>query len=310
MARRRQTGRNPDPDSARYWHFTGPARLNKSLHTIEGLFSGIASDGVVTPDEMEAVKDWVRDHADVANRHPFNELMPFLEDVLRDGVVDLEELEDVQWLCRRVQADTPHYNAVTSDIQRLQGMLGGIASDGIITKNELLALEDWMNDHEHLKTCWPFDEISSLITGVLRDGRIDKREHVMLLEYFAQFVDIGGAHVVDLDVDEIGTSLTGLCAVCPEIVFADHRFCVTGKSERALRTEFAATVEQRGGWFSNSLTKKTHYLIVGANGNPAWAYACYGRKVEQAVRYRREGSQVLIVHENDFWDAVEDDPTG
>lgn len=32
----------------------------------------------------------------------------------------------------------------------------------------------------------------------------------------------------------------------------------------------------------------------------SWAFSCYGRKVEKAVQLRKDGSQVIIVHENDF----------
>ena len=53
-------------------------------------------------------------------------------------------------------------------------------------------------------------------------------------------------------------------------------------------------------------TVKVNYLVVCANGNPCWAYACYGRKVEQAVKHRRQGVPIVLVHENDFWDAYED----
>ena len=52
--------------------------------------------------------------------------------------------------------------------------------------------------------------------------------------------------------------------------------------------------------------RKTNYLIVGNAGNPCWAYACYGRKIEEAVALRKEGAQVTIVNETDFWDAVDD----
>lgn len=38
--------------------------------------------------------------------------------------------------------------------------------------------------------------------------------------------------------------------------------------------------------------------------NPSWAFACYGRKVKQALAYRKAGSRMLLVYENDFWDAV------
>lgn len=51
---------------------------------------------------------------------------------------------------------------------------------------------------------------------------------------------------------------------------------------------------------------KLNYLVIGAEGNPCWAFACYGRKVEKAVELRKKGVRVVIVHENDFHDAVLD----
>jgi len=32
----------------------------------------------------------------------------------------------------------------------------------------------------------------------------------------------------------------------------------------------------------------------------------YGRKVEKAIQLRKEGHKIILVHENDFWDAIED----
>ena len=48
------------------------------------------------------------------------------------------------------------------------------------------------------------------------------------------------------------------------------------------------------------------YLVIGAEGNPCWSYACYGRKVERAVELRKEGLRIMIVHERDFHDALVD----
>ncbi len=50
--------------------------------------------------------------------------------------------------------------------------------------------------------------------------------------------------------------------------------------------------------------KKVHYVVIGAEGNQCWAYSCYGRKVEKAIKLRKEGVRVVIVHELDFHDAV------
>lgn len=59
-------------------------------------------------------------------------------------------------------------------------------------------------------------------------------------------------------------------------------------------------------FFTNNVSKSTDYLVIGAEGNPCWAYACYGRKVEAAVNLRKEGYRIILVHENDFHDAVAD----
>ena len=48
--------------------------------------------------------------------------------------------------------------------------------EGRISTEEMRGLSDWLTEHEHLKTCWPYDEIEALTTQVLRDGRIDEAE--------------------------------------------------------------------------------------------------------------------------------------
>lgn len=66
------------------------------------------------------------------------------------------------------------------------------------------------------------------------------------------------------------------------------------------------TISDLGGIPTKTLTKKTDYLIVGDNGNQAWAFACYGRKVEKALGLRKSGHKISLIHEYDFIDAIED----
>ena len=75
---------------------------------------------------------------------------------------------------------------------------------------------------------------------------------------------------------------------------------------KAKRTDIAKQVERLGGVFIPNLSQKTDFLVVGAGGNPCWAFSCYGRKVEKAAELRKEGHSITIVHESDFWDAVQD----
>ena len=72
----------------------------------------------------------------------------------------------------------------------------------------------------------------------------------------------------------------------------------------------AETVRGFGGMVQSAVNRKTNYLIVGTAGNPCWAYACYGRKIEEAMQLRKEGVNVVIVNETDFWDAVDDANAG
>ena len=84
------------------------------------------------------------------------------------------------------------------------------------------------------------------------------------------------------------------------------KFCFTGESTKFSRQELAETVVRLGGSVVGSVSGKTDFLVVGSDGNPCWAFACYGRKIEKAMALRREGARITLVHENDFHDAVLD----
>jgi NAD-dependent DNA ligase len=97
-----------------------------------------------------------------------------------------------------------------------------------------------------------------------------------------------------------------VCSACPVIQFAGMKFCFTGESSRSPRAELEATVTRLGGSVVSAPSGKVDFLIVGADGNPCWAFACYGRKIEQAMALRKSGARIVLVHENDFYDAVAD----
>lgn len=293
------------PDHLKYAKFTSRARLEKSVNSLLGLIEGIAIDSSINGSEVSFLNLWLEEHSDVQDRHPYNELIPVVQAAMADGVLTQEEHDDITWLCERLRS-AEFFDQTTADLQRLHAILGGIVSDGQITEEELRGLSAWLQDHEHLKTCWPYDEIDSLIIGVMKDEKIDPAEHNLLKSFFSEFTAVMDDRTITAPMVSEGTNIVGLCAVCPEIVFSASTFCFTGASSRYTRNELAATVERLGGTFAPNITKSVKYLIIGADGNPCWAYACYGRKVERAVELRKSGVRVLLVHENDFHDAVAD----
>lgn len=293
------------PDHRPYIRFTTRARLEKSVNSLLGILEGIAIDGTINSSELGFLRVWLNEHQEVQELHPFNEFVPVVEAAVADGVLTQDEMEDIVWLCERLRS-AEYYDKITADLQRLHAILGGIIADGHVSEDELSGLSAWLQDHEHLKTCWPYDEIDSLITVVLADGWIDEQEQKILKDFFSEFIAVLDDRTISNPSISEDNMTVGLCAVCPEIEFQGSKFCFTGASSRYTRSQLADTVSRLGGEVVRSLSAKVKYLVIGADGNPCWAYACYGRKVEKAVELRKAGARLLIVHENDFHDAVAD----
>lgn len=293
-----------------YRKFMKKAEMQKSLNSLHGILTGIAADGAVSKEEQAEVQNWYAIHESLMDVHPFNEILPTIRDMFSDNTLDIDEVETIIWLCDRFlneQGTSLYFDYITAQIQQLEGILYGIISDGLISDFELSKLSDWLNDNDHLSGVYPFDEVYSLLLAAKEDGVITQDERNMLRAFFATFVDTTESfNIHENDVAELQKkySIGGICAVCPEINIEGNIFCFTGASKKATRNEIAAIIEEHGGTYNDRVTAKTSYLIVGADGNPCWAFSCYGRKVEKAVDLRKSGKNIVIVHEYDFWDEL------
>lgn len=288
-----------------YCRFTTRSRMDKSVNSLLGIVEGIIADAEITDAEIRFLEEWARNHEPRKLHHPISELRPLVLGALADGVVSQEECEDIIWLCNQLKS-TRYHDDVTADMQHLHGVMAGIAADSRIAETELAGLADWLHRHDHLRMCWPYDEVGALITAVMKDGTIDQREHELLLSFFGEFSSLDGLSHVASATETAIVGVTGLCAVCPEISIPNSLICFTGASADFSRSQFVEMVTSLGGRVSPRVTQDLDYLVVGAEGNPCWAYACYGRKVEAAVKYRKQGCKLLLVHEHDFRDAVQD----
>jgi len=299
-------------DHSHYYSFTKRQRVDKAVHTLKGMLHGIAIDDELNAPEIAEVLNWINEYRELVDRAPFSELIPTLDRIMADGIIDQEEIEDLLWVCKNLSPESEYYDEITNEIQILEGILHGVLADGHVSLTEAERLRDWVNDHDHLKGSYPYDELDALLLDILADGRIDDAEQETLQKFFEDFIQYSFAKRVRQETSRIHEGLSkqralpAICAACPEIDFQSKRFAFTGASEKAPRSELASEVEKRGGAFTPRLTLETDYLVVGAAGNPCWAFACYGRKVEKAAEMRKQGHPIVIVHELDFWDAVED----
>lgn len=293
-----------------YRQFTKPAELHKAINMLRGIVAGISSSGDVSQSEIEELANWCLLHTALKNRHPFSEIIPVIEKAISDNSIDDEERQNILWLCNNFADNSSYYNIVTSSIQFLHGLIHGIMADSEISDSEIQSLTSWIDTNDYLQGTYPFDELNSLLHAILEDGEISEDERNTLLAFCSNIVDFRDSVNLNApDFEELRKkySVAGVCAYCPDISFDGKLFCFTGESYRATRAEMKAEVEALGGAMRPSVTTKTDYLIVGNAGNPCWAYACYGRKIEDAMNIRKDGGKVQIINETDFWDAVWDE---
>ncbi|WP_340155510.1 BRCT domain-containing protein [uncultured Winogradskyella sp.] len=286
---------------------TAKARADKAISTLKGILIGIKSDDKVNQTEVDELKKWAINHRDLINRNPFKEFMTIIEETISDNIPATETVEDLYWLCQKYENDNFYYNTVTSDLQILQGICHGILADGVIEDKEVHQLETWLEQNTHLNTYYPYDEIRSLILSIVSDGKIEEEELLVLKAYLNQFVNLENKsieHQLNRETQDI--NISGHCTSNPDIDIDGKTFCVTGVLKSGNRASLEKQISDLGGIPTKTLTKKTDYLIVGDNGNSAWAFACYGRKVEKALEMRKGGHTILLIHEFDFIDVIED----
>ena len=294
-------------DELQFRIYTAKQEADKAIHSLKGILLGINFDNEVNAHEASELRQWVKDHQHFSRKNPFSEFMTLIDSLLSGDHPSKEILEDIWWLTQKYEAGNYYYNAVTTDLQILQGLCHGILSDGIVNDTEILELEKWIRNHRHLANYFPYDEINALLLTVLADKRVDEKERKVLLAYFKQFANIKDPEIArKIEEDTEGVTISGLCTTDLNITIQGRKFCITGVLKRSPRKQLERDIQSLGGFTNDSVTEDTDYLVVGDNGNPAWAFSCYGRKVEKAVEMRKRGHHIAIVHEFDFCDVIDD----
>ena len=264
-------------------------------------------DLIINESEIEELQNWISIHETYKHQSPFDELIPLISEAISDMVLEQDEIEDIIWVCDQFK-DGKYYELTTLSLQLLQGIFHGLLADGVLSDVEIIKLQEWLESNaDVLSGTYPFDEIYSLVTSVLKDGIITEDERNMLIAFMGDFIDCSESYNIsqnEINVLKERYNISGICSVDPDITISGKTFCFTGKSNRTSRSEIAQIIEANGGIFKNSVVKNTDFLVVGNEGNPCWAFSCYGRKVEKAVDMRKSGSRIQIIHENDFWDSV------
>lgn len=295
-------------DSKSYVMYSGPGQRDKAFNSLVGILSGMDIDKSINPEEVAEIKHWCDYNRHLSQRAPFDEIFAILDTTLEDNLITNEELQDIIWCCNQNLGQGEYYNIITASIQHLQGMLHGIMADGEVSNAEIYALKNWLVDHDDMTGTYPYDELFSLITSIIKDGIVTEDERNTLKVFFSEFFDVRvslNIHEPELAKLREQVKVSGICALGPEVLFDGKMFCFSGESNKMTRAQIAKLIVENGGIYHDAVVDKTDYLIVGCEGNDCWAYGCYGRKIEKAKSMRVQGHRITIVHERDFWDSIE-----
>jgi NAD-dependent DNA ligase len=294
-------------DNLDYLRFTGKSEADKAISTLKGLLVGVNIDGRINEREIDELSKWCESNHSLIHRNPFKELIEEVHSAISGTLPTSEVIQDLLWLTQKYEGENYYFNAITSEIQILHGICHGILADGKIEIDEINSLRNWLDENSHLETYYPYDELQSILLTVICDGKIDEEESRVLKAYFNEFSSIKSTETKEEISNELeGLRISALCTSNPNVIFDGKTFCITGIMQRGPRAQLQKCLIEYGCKVSETVTKETDYLIVGDNGNQAWAFACYGRKVEKALNMRKSGHQITIIHEYDFFDIIED----
>lgn len=287
-------------DSGSYTMFCGPAQLEKDLNSLKGLLLGIRADSTINSEEIQHLVDWKTSVLTYRHLNPYLVFARAINEVIADGVITEDELEDLLWLCDQyLNHGNSYYNIITSSIQQLTGFLSGITADRVINQDELEALYEWISESHSLVGTWPFDQLTGILKKTIDERRLTQELHDELLK-FCDTVASTGAIAETSNKDLVAA----IQEDAVEIIISDSSFCLTGESTRYTRETIASIIESYGGNIKSGVSGKLHYLVVCDEKNACWAFASYGRKVEKAMQLKAKGIGPSVVYEEDLYGAL------
>lgn len=218
-------------------------------------------------------------------------------------------INDINALCRprRLDADgqPPRPFRAEANIDRqiseMIGMIRMALSDGELEHHEATFLLEWLESNIECADTWPASAIYPRLAGALEDGIIDPDEEADLLSVLLKTIGKPTRHP---DHGIVYATRLPITEPPPVIEFEERSFCFTGKLISGSRAWAMQQVEMLGGYPATSITKTLNYLVLGDLGSRDWIQSTHGRKIEKAMAYIQEGTQIAIVSEERWHESL------
>lgn len=266
----------------------------KALYNLKGMLRGYAADRELSELELLHLKEWLDGQETLRKDPDVIDLQDSIKMILADGHISPEELEDMLDLIDCVieyrLLDNPD---VTSEMNKLLGILEGITSDGVVNTQEVAKVQSWIDTNGALIDAWPVRKLKESLDEFKKDSS-SAEGLARLTEVMQQITG----------VDFVGDGATGGAShfhvdATHRIQFEGKRFVLTGHFKAEPRSELAARIADRGALIGDAPTKKTDYLVIGSFGSRDWKFSSYGLKYDKAVALQEKGCPIVFVTEDD-----------
>jgi len=274
--------------------FNHTKNMQKAVAGLSGILLGITADQKLNEQELLFLDVWLRSQDHLKDDGDVVDLLDLIKDILEDGIVTNDELEELQELVDDVvefrdvdEVDVPF------QINQLIGLLCGIAADDVLMDMEIQSIIDWIDDNENTATEWPINIILKRLSEIVIDGSISDSDRESFLEMIKK---VTGTHF----------SETGSAAPSTTEFFEDNvesiehdgaSFCFTGVFITGTRATVQNIAKQKGAKTTKDVSKNTDYLVIGTTESVDWRFASYGRKIERALQLKAEKHPITIITE-------------
>lgn len=181
------------------------------------------------------------------------------------------------------------------DTSEALGFLRGLSADGVLSVEKIAVLGAWLLTNEEFAAVWPFNELSSMVTGVLKNKSIRESD---LLAVHSLIERITGEQEKRDAFENLPTTLP-FSSPEPKVIFSDKEFVLTGKFEFGTRKACEAEIVSRGGRCGDSVTIRSHYLVIGSLSSRGWVTTAWGNKIRKAAE--RTGKRAIFIISEERW---------
>ncbi|WP_394179604.1 BRCT domain-containing protein [Marinomonas posidonica] len=272
----------------------------KAVISLKGILQGIAADQQLNEVEVLFLDVWLKSQEHLRDDPDAIDLIDAVDDILADGIVTEEEIEDLKCLVNDIVEfkDFPRQKDIDR-VNEFLGVLSGVVADDVLNYDEMSALIEWLNANDDLFDSFPINlvvkQFDQLKNSVTEQSGPDDLLNFLKQVSGAKFSETGSADIHPLSFIE---------DTLEAMTHQDSAICVSGEFDLGDRDDVIETAMTRGYVVKTSISKKVDYLIFGSKVSPNWGSSNFGGKIEKAVKLRLEGHPIKIVSENQWLDFL------